>query len=506
VQDLAQQPAQAPSEPPSPPATEPLASESPTAEPPEVYMGTEEFRAQVLDLVQDLAQQPAQAPARPAEPTPSEDGAPAPSPSDVSAAADDSPPVPAALFDSTALLAALTPDEILALVGELGLVRAQPGDVVVTEGEPGDSLFLIGSGRVKVFVGSPGGRRFAVGELRDGDFFGEIAALSRRPRAATVTAAEECDLLRLDRDRLEVLTRERPHIREVLEDFYLRRAESPAAAAVRVLPRVDVSTERRAVDILDAYFGESRWDPRVRLRLAQALARAGQEDDAIAILATLADEMARAGFPEKAVALFKKIENLPKAPVLEVKLAPLERPRFREEDMRPAPEAAKDELGRWLVELARDTTPGAPPEDAAAGTGLAPHAYTGLRASPLFDGLTEDDRLALVSGLELKTAAPGDILVTEGEPGETIFLIASGSAKVYVKDADGRSVRVGGLPEGSFFGEVGALSGGIRRATVVASARCELLTLTRDALDGMTARHPRIREILEQYYAERTRS
>ena len=60
------------------------------------------------------------------------------------------------------------------------------------------------------------------------------------------------------------------------------------------------------------------------------------------------------------------------------------------------------------------------------------------------------------------------------------------------------------LPEGSFFGEVAALSGCERTATVVAGARCELLELTRQALDRMTSTYPRVREVLERFYTERT--
>ena len=55
-------------------------------------------------------------------------------------------------------------------------------------------MYLIASGRVE--VESAAGKVF----LDEGDFFGEIALLSREPRSATVTALRATDLLILDAD------------------------------------------------------------------------------------------------------------------------------------------------------------------------------------------------------------------------------------------------------------------------------------------------------------------
>ena len=104
---------------------------------------------------------------------------------------------------------------------------------MVTEGEPGQSLFILATGKVKVFVRSASGHDVAVGALGEGAFFGEMATLSGQPRSATVTAAAPCDLLELDRPALDRIAVKHPHMRTVLEDFSKRRAADPAAAAAR---------------------------------------------------------------------------------------------------------------------------------------------------------------------------------------------------------------------------------------------------------------------------------
>jgi len=98
----------------------------------------------------------------------------------------------------------------------------------------------------------------------------------------------------------------------------------------------------------------------------------------------------------------------------------------------------------------------------------------------------------------------GDIIVSEGEAGEGLFVLAAGAVKVMVRDGLGRSGTVCRLEEGAFFGEIAALSGAPRSATVVAAGPCEVLELDRKALDEVAARHPRVRQLLERAYAART--
>jgi CRP-like cAMP-binding protein len=47
------------------------------------------------------------------------------------------------------------------------------------------------------------------------------------------------------------------------------------------------------------------------------------------------------------------------------------------------------------------------------------------------------------------------------------------------------------------------LTGKPRTATLTAASRCEVLELDRAALDAITAKHPRVREVLKRFHEQR---
>lgn len=181
------------------------------------------------------------------------------------------------------------------------------GGIVVSEGDPGDSAFLIARGSVRILVVGGHGRPLEIRRLDAGDFFGELAALSGRPRTATVVAVDECELLEIDRWALEKLVEARPEARRILDGALEHRAQSPEETAVRSLP--EAASPERAAAVLASHFGGSEWSPRVRLHFAKLMLEAGLESDALAVIASVAEDLDRAGQAETAIAILKKVDQ-----------------------------------------------------------------------------------------------------------------------------------------------------------------------------------------------------
>ena len=123
-------------------------------------------------------------------------------------------------------------EELVTLLTLVAPIKVSPGSAVVREGEPGDSLFLIVQGALRVTTRSPQGEDVELGRLGPGDFFGEVALLTRKPRTATVSAVTEAELLRLDHDTVDELRRRHPDIDASLSEFHRRRAEKTVEALI----------------------------------------------------------------------------------------------------------------------------------------------------------------------------------------------------------------------------------------------------------------------------------
>jgi tetratricopeptide (TPR) repeat protein len=214
--------------------------------------------------------------------------------------------------------------------------RFTPGDVLVTEGDPGTSLFLIARGSVRVLVLGGHGQPFDVRRLDAGDFFGELAVLSGWPRTATVVAATPCETLEIGPEALETLLALRPAARKVLEETGASRAQSPEEQAVRSLPP-EAADPEHAAEALRAHFGGSEWSYRVRLHLAQLMLDVGRQEEALAILASVAEDLARSGHAQKAITVLKKVEWIRRRGVPDVPVASLRKGRRR--SARPRSEA-----------------------------------------------------------------------------------------------------------------------------------------------------------------------
>jgi thioredoxin-like negative regulator of GroEL len=244
--------------------------------------------------------------------------------------------------------------------------RFAPGDVLVTEGDPGASLFLIARGSVRVLVLGGHGRPFDVRRLDAGDFFGELAVLSGWPRTATVVAAAPCETLEIGPEALETLLALRPRAHEVLEETAASRAHSPEEQAVRSLPP-EAADPERAAEALRTHFGGSEWSHRVRLHLAQLMLDVGRREEALAILASVAEDLARNGRAQKAIAVLKNVEWIRRRGAPEVRVATVRRGRRRSSRLRR--------------EAPSDSSASAPPSPAANGASFREWVGSMLRVT-----------------------------------------------------------------------------------------------------------------------------
>jgi hypothetical protein len=304
----------------------------------------------------------------------------------------------------------------------------------------------------------------------------------------------------------------------------------------------------KALELVRAELSARPKDHRLRLQQADVLIMAGRAKEAVSVLLGLADEHASDGFAAKAIAVLKRIEKIaPGRRDVEERLAHLIQEKVRTSpSTRPA---AAMEIGleefdpsadmgfetaaaSAPVELAMEAEPEAIPVDpepvvevpvvAPAPLTIQDDDLEGLDyvasnedvmeaapepqpvlSTPLFEGFSQAELLAVMRGMNLKTFAPGDVLMAEGAPGDSLYVLTTGSVKCWVKDRKGHYMKVQELPEGAFFGEISVLTGKPRTATLTAASYCEALELDKKTLDSITATHPHVREVLKKFHEQR---
>lgn len=129
---------------------------------------------------------------------------------------------------------------------ELDVIRAVATEknypknaVVLTEGEVGDSLYMIMSGKVKVFIGDEEGREIILKMLGPGAFFGEMSMIDKQPRSASVTTIEASGFLMLAQAAFERCVEQAPHIANVVMQCLAQRVRE-ADRKIGTLALMDV--------------------------------------------------------------------------------------------------------------------------------------------------------------------------------------------------------------------------------------------------------------------------
>jgi len=92
------------------------------------------------------------------------------------------------------LFSELTETEYAA-VSQLAVTRTfKRNTLVISEGDLSDSLYVILSGKVKVFLSDEEGKEITLNIQGEGEYFGELALLDSAPRSASVMTMENCKL------------------------------------------------------------------------------------------------------------------------------------------------------------------------------------------------------------------------------------------------------------------------------------------------------------------------
>ena len=114
-----------------------------------------------------------------------------------------------------------------------------------------------------------------------------------------------------------------------------------------------------------------------------------------------------------------------------------------------------------------------------------------LARVPLFRGLDDATIDDILSCMQARRYAAGELICRQGEPSDSLFLLRSGVAKAFVLRGSSATT-IARLRPGDVIGEVGVVTNLPRSASVIARSDVTVFQLGRDDVASLLARHPRL--------------
>lgn len=128
-----------------------------------------------------------------------------------------------------------------------------------------------------------------------------------------------------------------------------------------------------------------------------------------------------------------------------------------------------------------------------------------LARAGILQGVQPSAVAALAQQLEPVSFSRGQVVFTEGEPGETLYIITSGKVKIGRKSVDGRESLLTLMGPSDMFGELAIFDPGPRTSTVTALSDVQAVMMHRKVLRNWIADRPEIAEQLLRVLARRLR-
>lgn len=125
-----------------------------------------------------------------------------------------------------------------------------------------------------------------------------------------------------------------------------------------------------------------------------------------------------------------------------------------------------------------------------------------ITKSPLFENLDDPGRKRLLEGGTLENYDPGQIIMKEGEPGDSFFFVKTGAVEVATL-RNGKKLKLADLAAGDFFGEVSVITAQPRTATVTALSPVVAIRFQRRKISRVLMDYPDVTKRLNAKIEDR---
>ena len=123
--------------------------------------------------------------------------------------------------------------------------------------------------------------------------------------------------------------------------------------------------------------------------------------------------------------------------------------------------------------------------------------------APLLRDLDEEARQTFQKEMVPVMYDPGTVILREGDPGTSLFLILDGEIRVTKLQPSGEEKELAVLNAGEFFGEFALLVDQKRHASITTVTQCTVLEIPKTTIQKISKKHPSILNVIKKFYRQR---
>jgi CRP-like cAMP-binding protein/small-conductance mechanosensitive channel len=159
-------------------------------------------------------------------------------------------------------------------------------------------------------------------------------------------------------------------------------------------------------------------------------------------------------------------------------------------------------MGAPLIPISHvvDLRPKKPAQDSSGAE--ESERVAALRSLEILNSLSEEETQHLASRMKKVSFAPGEVILRQGDEGDSLYILTRGRVRVLLTNEAGLSEQVATLTPGHAFGEMSLLTGEKRNATVAAMEEVDCYCVVKPDLQALLAERPSLAEeisaVLEQ--------
>jgi hypothetical protein len=122
---------------------------------------------------------------------------------------------------------------------------------------------------------------------------------------------------------------------------------------------------------------------------------------------------------------------------------------------------------------------------------------------PFFAPLRQAERQLLAENATVHRFSAGEIIIQEGDPGRSIYVILEGRVQVFTGDQGGNERELAVLSVGQFFGEMSLVSGKPRSSSIRAVETSVLVEFSYISMVNVIKQNADVKKVLVEYYKDR---